>query len=62
MTHLGKRVDKVSIINETDSIRVIPKDWIEKKTWIEINDILKLSEFSWLSNGKNGCWIKPVVA
>ncbi len=62
VTHLGKRVDRVSIINETDSIKVVPKDWIEKKTWIEINDILKLSDFNWLSNGKNGCWIKPVVA
>jgi hypothetical protein len=26
----------------------------------EINDILKLSGFNWLSNGKDSCWLKPL--
>ncbi|MGI0073948.1 MAG: DDE-type integrase/transposase/recombinase [Nitrosotalea sp.] len=55
---LGKRVEKVKIVNEKDCIKVIPKGWMEKPTWREINDILKLSEFSWLSNGKDSCWMK----
>ena len=59
VTHLGKRVDKVTIVNETDSIKVAPKTWIDKRIWREINDIPRLSGFSWLSNGKHSCWIKP---
>ena len=31
---------------------------VEKQEWREINDILKMNGFSWLSNGKNICWIK----
>ncbi|MGI0101378.1 MAG: DDE-type integrase/transposase/recombinase [Nitrosotalea sp.] len=57
---LGKRIDKVTIVNEKDSIKVTCKGWMEKHTWREINDILKLSGFSWLSNGKDSCWIKPI--
>ncbi|MCH7648343.1 MAG: hypothetical protein IIA83_07035 [Thaumarchaeota archaeon] len=37
---------------------VIPKGWIDEAVWREINDILRLSEFSWLSNGKDSCWMK----
>ena len=58
ITHLGKRINKVSIINEGDCIKVISKGWIDKAIWREINDILKLSDFSWLSNGKDSCWMK----
>ncbi|QUC64164.1 IS1/IS6 family transposase [Nitrosopumilus sp. K4] len=57
-TQLGKRIKKVSISNEGDCIKVIPNGWIDKSVWREINDILKLSEFSWLSNGKDSCWMK----
>lgn len=55
---LGKRIEKVSIVNEKDSIKITCKGWMEKQTWREINDILKLSGFGWLSNGKDSCWIK----
>ena len=41
--------------------KVIPKGWIDKKIWREINDILRLSEFSWLSNGKDSCWMKLLL-
>lgn len=57
-TQLGKRIEKVNIVNEKDSIKVTCKGWMEKQTWREINDILKLNGFSWLSNGKDSCWIK----
>ena len=56
---LGKRIRKVSIVNEADFTKIVPKGWIEKGIWIEINDILKLHGFSWLSNGRESCWLKP---
>jgi len=55
---LGKRIERVHIVNEKDSIKVSPKGWIDRQVWREINDILRLNEFSWLSNGKDSCWIK----
>ncbi len=58
-TQLGLRIERVIIVNEKDSIKVSPKGWIEKQTWREINDILRLNGFSWLSNGKDSCWLKP---
>jgi hypothetical protein len=39
-TQLGKRIEKVSIVNEKDSIKITCKGWMEKQTWREINDIL----------------------
>ena len=41
VNNLGKRIKKVSIVNEGDSIKITPKDWIDKHIWREINDILK---------------------
>ena len=58
VTHLGKRVDLVSIVNELDLIKVIPITWIDKKIWRKINDILSLDDFVWMSDGRNSCWIK----
>ena len=42
-----------------DSTKIVPKGWIEKGIWIEINDILKLHGFSWVSSGKDSCWLRP---
>ena len=53
-----KRIKKVTIVNEGDSIKVTPTGWIDKHIWREINDILKLHGFSWLSNEKDSCWLK----
>lgn len=55
---LGKRVEKVNIVNEKDCMRVSPKMWIDKQVWREINDILRLNGFAWLSNGRESCWMK----
>ncbi len=55
---LGKRIEKVDIINEGDCIRVVPKEWIIKKTWREINDILKINDFAWLPSEPKGYWIR----
>lgn len=56
-TQLGKRIEKINIVNEKDCIKVSPKMWIDKQVWREINDILRLNGFSWLSNGKDSCWM-----
>ncbi|MCJ8306552.1 MAG: DDE-type integrase/transposase/recombinase [Nitrosopumilus sp.] len=60
VNNLGKRIKKVTIVNEGDSIKITPKTGIDKKIWREINDILKLHEFGWLSNGKDSCWLKLI--
>ena len=59
VNNLGKRIKKVEIVNEGDSIKVITKGWVDKHIWREINDILKLYGFNWLSQGKDSCWFKP---
>jgi hypothetical protein len=33
---------------------------LEREEWREINDILKVNGFGWLSNDKDSCWIKIV--
>jgi len=60
VNNLGKRIKKVTIVNEGDSIKISQKCWIDKHIWREINDILKLYQFSWLSNGKDSCWLKMI--
>lgn len=55
---LGIRMNKVQVLNEKDCIRVKPREWLDLKAWREINDILRVDGFSWLSNGKDSCWIK----
>ena len=58
VNNLGKRIKKVSIINEDNAIKISPRGWIDKHIWREINDILSLHKFSWLSNGNDSCWLK----
>lgn len=55
---LGIRANKVVILNEKDGIKVRAKTWLERKDWAEINDILRVQGFNWLSNGKDSCWMK----
>ena len=58
VANLGKRVNYVNIVNEKDCIKISPKMWLDRQVWREINNILKLSGFSWLSQGKDSCWMK----
>jgi hypothetical protein len=50
--HLGKRVQYVDIENEKDCIKVKPKGWLDKQVWKEINDILRVHQFAWLSKAR----------
>jgi len=55
---LGKRVELLNIIDEKDCISVIPKGWIERRIWGEINNVLSINGFGWLESGKESKWIK----
>lgn len=60
VNNLGKRIEKVTILNKKDSIKIIAKAWIDKRIWREINDILRLHGFCWLSRDEDSCWMKLV--
>lgn len=61
INQLGKRFEKLTVINEKDCIKFKQKCWIEKEVWREVNDILRVNGFSWLSNGKDSCWIRMIA-
>jgi hypothetical protein len=54
---LGIRANKLDIIRKDDSIEIKPKDWLNKKEWREINEILAEHGFEWLSHGRDSCWL-----
>jgi hypothetical protein len=58
INQLGTRFEKLTVIDEKDCIKFKQKSWIEREVWREINDILRVNRFSWLSNGKDSCWIR----
>ena len=58
---LGIRTNKVNILNQRDCLKIKPKGWMDKKDWCEINDILRIQGFNWLSNSKDSCWIKMMT-
>lgn len=58
VVHLGKRVNHLEIWNEGDCMKVKPKGWLDRQVWREINDILRVHKFAWISNGRDSCWIK----
>ena len=56
---LGRLVRYVDVINDDDSIRIIPKTWMPRKSWHGVDDILKNHGFSWTSfNRLEGCWVR----
>jgi hypothetical protein len=54
---LGIRVNKLQILRKDNCIEIKPKEWLDKKNWREINEILVRHGFSWLSLGKDSCWL-----
>ncbi|MDI1495385.1 MAG: hypothetical protein K8823_693 [Cenarchaeum symbiont of Oopsacas minuta] len=55
---LGKRIKYVEIDNDGKRIYILQKGWLEKKVWIEINDILSLYWFHWDPNDGRRFWVK----
>jgi hypothetical protein len=54
---LGIRIYKLQILRKDDCIEIKPKEWLDKKNWREINEILVKHEFSLLSYSKDSCWL-----
>jgi hypothetical protein len=52
-------VYKIKVIDDNGSIKV--EEWLDKKTWREIIDILSIQDFNWYGNGKESCWIKAIA-
>jgi hypothetical protein len=56
--HLGEeRMLKIKIVDEVDSMKAIPREWIEFRKWREINDMLRVHGFYWMPDGKHSCWV-----
>lgn len=58
VSSLGIRATKVQVLHENGTTSVKPRQWLDKKTWREINDILRVQEFYWQADGKDSCWIR----
>src|SRR6266487_16075 len=58
---LGIRANQIEIIHENGSVKIKPKEWIDKKNWREINDILRIQDFKWFGDGKESCWVKTQI-
>lgn len=58
---LGIRINHVQIQVEKDYIEIKPRGWLDKKTWVEINDILRVQGFGWLSKGEESRWWKSIA-
>lgn len=58
INQLGKRYQNLDVVNEKDCIKFKQKRWMEKQEWREVNDLLRVNGFSWLSNGRDSCWIR----
>ena len=61
INQLGKRYQNLQVVNEKDCIKFKQKRWMEKQEWREINDILRVNGFAWLSSGKDSCWIRMLA-
>jgi transposase-like protein len=55
---LGVRVNKLVISRKDDSVEIKTKEFLDKKNWREINEVLLRNGFKWLSLGKDSCWIR----
>ena len=58
VTALGIRAKRIEIIHKNGCVKIKPKELIDKKTWLEINDVLRIQDFRWFGDGKESCWIK----
>ncbi|MGA9152257.1 MAG: transposase [Candidatus Nitrosopolaris sp.] len=57
---LGIRANKIEVIHDNGSVKIKPREWLDKKTSREINEILLVQDFKWFGDGKESCWIKII--
>lgn len=59
---LGIGTNKVQVLNEGDSTKITPLEWMEKNESREVHDILRVQGLNWMASGKGSCWIIMTVA
>lgn len=58
ISHLGKYYERLAVVKGPDGkANLVPKQWLRKEEWQDINDILYANGFKWQSTGKNSCWM-----
>lgn len=55
---LGIRINKVRVTKHDEYVEIKPIQWLGKKEWREINEILIENGFEWKSCNIDSCWIK----
>jgi uncharacterized Zn finger protein len=50
-------VDQVEIIESDDCISVVPKEFLGKQLWYQVNNALEKLGAEWISAGKESKWI-----
>ena len=50
-------IEDVDITEENGSVVVMPKGFLGKETWFEINEALKPLDAEWVSAGKESRWV-----
>ena len=54
----GIRINKLRVIKQDGYVEIKPIQWLGKKEWREINEILSENGFDWKSCNIDSCWIK----
>jgi transposase-like protein len=60
-TMLGIRINKVKVTEHDTYTEIKPIQWLSKKEWREINEILVKNGFEWKSCNIDSCWIKSNI-
>lgn len=50
-------IEDIDITEENGSVVVMPKGFLGKETWYEINEALKPLDAEWVSAGKESRWV-----
>ena len=50
-------IEDVDITEENDAVVVVPRGFLGKEVWYEINDALKSFDAEWVSAGKESRWV-----
>lgn len=54
---IGEWVGNVEVTEEHDSIVVMPKGFLGKELWYQINNALKVFDTEWVSAAKESRWV-----
>ncbi len=54
---LDEWIEDVDVTEEDDSIVVMPKAFLGKELWFQVNNALKTFDTEWVSAGKESRWV-----